>query len=343
MSTNFNALTANQLKPLLTNMLRAGLVPLLAGDPGIGKSDLIKQIAEVLNLKVIDHRLSTSDPTDLTGLPDLSGEKATFKPFDIFPIEGDEIPDGYDGWLLLLDELPSASPTTQAAAYKLLLDKEVGQHKLHPRCVPIGAGNLESSGAYVNRLNTAMQSRLVHFEMRVDPDEWLAWAYSNDIDHRITSFIAYAPEKLHIFDPAHHDKTFPCPRTWGMLSKYIDVVKDVDFKDLPAMEGTIGQGVAREFNTFCEIEKELVTYDQVVKDPMNTPVPTEPSTQYFVCGSLAAKVVAKDLPNLIKFVERMGVEFQIICFRALTKRNPQMKAEPALRAWITKNAHELMD
>lgn len=61
-------ITPSKAKNLLKMVVKQGLVPMLAGSPGIGKSDIVKSIAKDLNLKVIDHRLSTSDPTDLNVL-----------------------------------------------------------------------------------------------------------------------------------------------------------------------------------------------------------------------------------------------------------------------------------
>lgn len=52
-------------KFFLTKTLNAGLVPFLHGSPGMGKSDIIKSIAEDFNLKLIDLRLSQCDPSDL--------------------------------------------------------------------------------------------------------------------------------------------------------------------------------------------------------------------------------------------------------------------------------------
>jgi hypothetical protein len=339
--SNSQALTSTQLKPLLSNCLKAKLVPMIAGSPGIGKSDLIKSIAEEYNLKVVDHRLSTSDPTDMSGLPNIKGDKATFLPFDIFPTENDEVPEGYSGFLLFLDEINSAPLSVQAAAYKVILDREVGQYKLHDKCLCVCAGNLQTDGAIVNRIGTAMQSRLVHFEMRADSEEWLKWAYGADIDYRVTSFINYSGGHLHKFDPNHNDKTFPCPRTWHFLSRYLKAVGKIDFKDQPAMDGIVGAGTAREFYNYCEIEKSLVTIPQILKDPEGVEVPVEPSIQYFLCGSIAVKADDKNIGKLMKFISRMNIEFQIICIRDMLKRNPKLKASPDLRDWTLKNAKEL--
>lgn len=324
----------------VVNGLKAGLVPYIAGAPGIGKSDIVRHVASELNLKVIDHRLSTSDPTDLSGLPAIVNGSATFTPFDLFPIEGCEVPDGKDGWLLFLDELPSAPMSVQAAAYKLALDKEVGQHKLHPNVHVVCAGNRKSDGAIVNKIGTAMQSRLMHLEVDVDHEEWLAWAYGADVDPRVTSYIAFAPDKLQEFDPNHNDKTFPCPRTWDFMSRY-GKANDLSAAHMPAMAGIVGEGPARAFLGYCEIGSKLPTFQQILSKPDTLDVPDEPSALYFTCGTIAAKTDVKDLAQVVKYVERMSMEFQIICFRDMFKRTPEVKKDPIMRKWIVQNAKYL--
>jgi Protein of unknown function (DUF815). len=51
--------------------VKSGVVPFIQGSPGIGKSDIVKQVANKYKLKLIDIRLSQCDPTDLCGLPNL--------------------------------------------------------------------------------------------------------------------------------------------------------------------------------------------------------------------------------------------------------------------------------
>lgn len=101
---------------MLTSCIRAKLVPMLVGSPGIGKSGIVHQIAKDYRLKVIDLRLSQCDPTDLLGMPNVDTERARYVPMETFPIEGDPLPEGYEGWLLFLDEFNSAVQAVQAAA-----------------------------------------------------------------------------------------------------------------------------------------------------------------------------------------------------------------------------------
>ena len=176
---------------MVTDFIKAGIVPMIHGSPGIGKSQIVHQIAEAHGLKLVDMRLSQCDPTDLAGFPqiDAARGKAGYLPMDTFPLEGEAPPTGYNGWLLFFDEANSAPKAVQAAAYKILLDRMIGQHKLHKNCALVAAGNLESDGAIVEEMSTALQSRLAHIELTHDADAWVEWAQLNGVNHKITDFI----------------------------------------------------------------------------------------------------------------------------------------------------------
>ena len=110
----------NEARKQIPLILMSKLVPMIHGSPAVGKSSIVLDVAKEYNLKVIDLRLSQCDPTDLMGFPDIARNlhrpKAGYVPMETFPIEGDEIPEGYSGWLLFLDEFNSAPPAVQAAA-----------------------------------------------------------------------------------------------------------------------------------------------------------------------------------------------------------------------------------
>ena len=106
--SNLIEVTPNTAKQYIITCLQAGITPFITGSPGIGKSQIIKEIAKEMNWKVIDHRLSTSDVCDLNGLPtfmkkDNGKTVASFAPFDIFPTSKDTLPENYNGWLLFFN------------------------------------------------------------------------------------------------------------------------------------------------------------------------------------------------------------------------------------------------
>lgn len=330
-----------QAKDLINDVLRAGLVPNLLSSPGLGKSSIAMQIAEQNNLELIDIRLTQMDPTELSGFPKLDGTKATFVPMDLFPIEGEALPEGKVGWLLLLDELSSAAPAVVSAAYKLVLDRQVGQYNLHPSVYIIAAGNLSTDKAIVNHQGTAMQSRLVHLELEVDTEAWLQWADNNSVDHRVKSFIQFKPEGLHNFDPNHNEHTFSSPRTWEFTSRIIKSMPSIGFDKLPLLSGTIGEGMAREFHAFTEIYRDIPTIEAIMANPTGITIAEEPSVQYALSGMVSSYLSASNAAGILQFLSRLTIDFQVIALRSALARDIKLKNAPAIREWIARNSREL--
>lgn len=335
-----------QVKPsqavsMITAFIKAKLVPMIEGSPGIGKSQIVHQIAQEYGLKVIDLRLSQCDPCDLLGFPNVQGNRAGYLPMDTFPIEGDAIPEGYNGWLLFLDEFNSAPPAVQAAGYKLVLDRMVGNHKLHKNVAIVCAGNKETDNAIVQPMSTAMQSRLVHLELVVDPKEWCEWAAKSGLDHRITSYINFKPGALYTFKPDHTDKTYASPRTWEFAHQVMQECHSEDTIFLPMLAGTLSEGVAREFITFCKIHNTLPKLETILASPDKVEVPREPSILFALTGSLSHHAKEDNISRMMQFILRLPVEFQVVCIRETLHRNAELLAHQALQQWITKNAAEL--
>ena len=331
----------SQAISMITAFIRAHLVPMLIGSPGIGKSNIIHQIAAEYKLKVIDLRLSQCDPTDISGFPTITGNRAGYKPMDTFPIEGDVIPEGYNGWLLFLDEFSSASTAVQAASYKLVLDRMVGSYKLHKNVAIVCAGNLESDNAIVQSMSTALQSRLVHMELLADPKEWIDWASSAGINHRITSYINFKPGNLYTFKADHTDNTYACPRTWEFAHRIMEVVPLDSPNLLPMLAGTISEGVAREFLNFCKHFATLPKISEIIQAPDTIDVPREPSLLYALTGALSHNASTDNMDSLMTYIKRLPLEFQVVCLRETIRRNKAMLAHGAVQKWIATNATEL--
>ena len=339
--------TPVEAKQVLAKNIRAGLVSMLKGSPGTAKSAIVRELAEEYNLKIIDFRLSQCDPTDLLGFPSINTEtnKASYVPFDTFPLEDDELPEGKDGWLIFLDELNGGDRSTQKGAYKLIDDKMVGGKKLHPRVAIIGAGNLDTDAALVEEMSTAMQSRLCHIQIRPDNNNWLDWATGAGIDTRITSFIRFKPSNLYTFDPekAETQETYACYRTWEFAHKQLQQCGDV-LKDPTALltfAGSLGEGVAREFMAFMRIYSTLPTIISIISNPNNIEVPKEPGTQYALSGALAQNADADNIDPIMEFTNRLPMEFQVITIRDMLKRSPALKTSAPIKLWVATNNKEL--
>jgi hypothetical protein len=326
--------TPRQTRIFVTDVIRAGLVPFVQSSPGMGKSAIMRSIADTFNLWLIDHRLSTSAPEDLSGLPefftDTAGiRRARFCPFDIFPVEGTPIPDGKDGWMLFLDEANSGTKMVQAASYKLILDKMVGQNRLHERVAITMAGNLMTDRAIVNPLSTAMQSRVIHIEMIINFLEWLEdVAFKEKYDDRIIAFLNWKESYLMDFRPDHQDKTFCSPRTWEFMNRLI-LGQEVTLEKTGLYAGTVTSGVAVEFVQFCQIYHDLITIADVLRDPDGTPVPRDPERRWAITSHLMGQADEKNFGDICRFINRMDMSFRVLFFRGLLAQQPKLRTHPA--------------
>ena len=330
---------AHQLRECLIEDLKVGLVPMVGSSPGLGKSDVIRQISDDFNMELFDMRVSQSDPVDMNGYPAEKNGRMTFRTPEYFPLETDPLPDGKDGWLIFFDEFNSGSKQTEAAAYKLLLDHAVYKYKLHPKCRFVAAGNLATDRAITNTQSTATTSRLIHYRLQYDHLIWIQWANAHDIDHRIISLIKFDPDIGHKFDPDTDELTFPCPRTWAFASKVINGRAAIDQITKIRLAGTVGQGAATTLATFIEIYADLPTIEQIMNNPgSGWTVPTEQSRQFAITTMLSQNTDATNIKKMITAIKRLPIEFQVITFKDIYNRKPELKRDPAIIKWIAENA-----
>lgn len=356
MSTQLDSLkfsTPKKIRKDIIRCIKSGLVPYVRSSPGMGKSSIIRAIAAEFGLMVIDLRLSQCTPEDLQGLPrfrEILDEKgnhvrtiAEFVPFSMFPIESTPLPKGFNGWLLLLDELSSAGKAIQAASYKLVLDKMVGNDKLHPNVAIVCAGNLDTDRAVTNPMSTAMQSRLVTLLMKLDTQEFLKEvAYPNGWDNRITAYLNYKPSQLHDFRPDHNEHTFCSPRTWEFMNKLI-TGEQIEDEDAPLYGGTITSGVAADFIQFTKVYDRLPKLNDILNDPNGIMLPSDNPSKWAAASYAAEHAEPKNLDGLNSYLERFPGEFRIMFYRMIMIQKPTLRTEPAFRKALVELSRYLND
>lgn len=308
----------NQAKESIIKCIKAGLVPFIQSSPGIGKSSIVRQIADEFNLKLIDHRLSTSAPEDMSGLPHFENGMAVFSPFrDIFPLDDTSLPAGKDGWLLFFDEFNSAPRSVQAACYKIVLDRQVGQHNLNKRCAIVCAGNRLDDNAITVNLSTAMQSRLIHIVMKEDFNEWLEnVAFKEKYDERVIGFLSMYPKFLMDFNPESSELTFPCPRTWEFVNRLIKG-QELDKSWTALLSGTISSGVAISFLSYCKLRDDMINIKDILKSPTLASIPERNETKWSTIFHLISNVTEDNFPKICQYVNRYSVDYRIIFYRAI--------------------------
>ena len=237
-----------------------GIVPIMHGSPGIGKSSIGAQAAKDLGINFIDVRLGQIMAEDLRGLPYLDREAGAsgYLPPDFLPRDG--------AGILMLDEITCSDQRVQNAALELLLDRRLGSYKLPDGYMILAAGNDASHGALTFELSTAAADRMMHYHVVADPEQWVSWAQKNELDPSVVTFIKMRPDYLDgIEDRVNNDKIAgPSPRGWHKVSRVIKHVKNQDQRDV-MIAGTLGQEVAIDFRQIMEEVNSYAPIEDILK------------------------------------------------------------------------------
>ena len=157
-------------------------VPLhIWGACGVGKSQLVAQVADDLDFEFLDVRAVQLDPVDLRGLPRIKDDQTQWVPPKFLPTAGKGI--------LFLDELTSAPQMTQAGCYQLVLDRKLGEYVLPGGWVVIAAGNPASERGVHFSMPRPLRNRFVHLELEADLNDWCKWAVGAGVRPEIIAFL----------------------------------------------------------------------------------------------------------------------------------------------------------
>lgn len=261
---------SNLLTTIFKNAIESGstCVPpvLIIGDAGIGKSCVVKQVANKLGITLRDRRLSQfPDSGDLVGIPHLSDNKTMEHARPAWLPTEDE---GYN--ILFLDEFNRALLDVRQAAFQLLTEWRINTHKISPKTFLVMAINRDDGENFVNPLDRATLSRMVHINMDVSTNDWIDWAKENNINKSIIKFIFRNERFLYPALPEDSSKPFACPRTWEFVSKLLDLgIKNTPiFKE--TIIGCLGLETGTSFCTFLSKgSNDILTGYQVLDNKMD--------------------------------------------------------------------------
>lgn len=219
----------------------------LWGPPGIGKSELVADITEELNGYMIDLRLGQMDPTDIRGIPFYNKEIGKMDWAPPIDLPDEELASKFPIVVLFLDEMNSAAPSIQAAAYQLILNRRVGKYCLPKNVVMVAAGNRESDKGVTYRMPTPLANRFIHQEMKCDFGAWLEWAVNKNIHKDVVGYLSFAKQDLYDFDAKSASRAFATPRSWTFVSELLEDEDGDDDTVMNLIAGTVGEGLAVKF------------------------------------------------------------------------------------------------
>jgi len=305
MSDNTRTVSPNKAKASIRHAMLKQRPIFLWGPPGIGKSDIVHQIAEQFDAPVIDVRLSLWEPTDIKGIPyfDSNDSKMVWAP-------PGELPDAdfaakHKHIVLFLDEMNSAAPAVQAAAYQLILNRKVGTYRLPDNVMIVAAGNREADKGVTYRMPAPLANRFVHLEMQVNFDDWFQWAVNNRVHKDVVGFLNFSKKDLYDFDPKSPSRSFATPRSWSFVSELLDDgLDEATTTDLVA--GSVGEGLAVKFMAHRKVAASMPDPTEILAGKVKEMKAKEISAMYSLTVSLCYELKEASDKGDKKFDEKVN-------------------------------------
>jgi len=227
------------------------------GAPGIGKTEILHQVAKELDIAVIEWHLSQIEPTDFRGIPKieniegsdkLSDERTVWKLPTIFPTSNGE---NGKGGIMFFDEMNRAPSMVLGASLSLALNGRHGGYVLPSHWIVIAAGNRAADFTTGDLTDdTILWNRFQHINFSPKPSDWLGYAKNvKSINPKLLLFIEKNPEYYHRLSILNQTPNWTSPRTWEMASEEDYFERGFDWKNkLP-------------YNEVMEIYEDFVGYD----------------------------------------------------------------------------------
>jgi hypothetical protein len=284
----------------------------LWGPPGIGKSDIVKQLGEDLGAHVIDVRLSLWEPTDIKGIPYFDSNDGTMRWAPPSELPDAVLASKHKQIILFMDEMNSAAPAVQAAAYQLILNRRVGTYQLPDNVVMIAAGNREADKGVTYRMPAPLANRFVHLEMRVDWEDYSFWATENRIHKDVVGYLTFSKKDLYDFDPKSTSRAFATPRSWTFVSELLedDDTDEGTLTDLVC--GAVGEGLAIKFMAHRKVASKMPDPTDILTGKVKKMDTKEISAMYSLAVSLCYELKDASDKNAKNWNDQVNYFFKFI-------------------------------
>jgi hypothetical protein len=299
--SDIRTVSPNKAKTSIRHALKKKRPVFLWGPPGIGKSDIVAQVTnEFSNSHLIDIRLSLWEPTDIKGIPYFDSTQGKMVWGAPSELPDEKMAAQYDNIVVFFDEMNSAAPAVQAAAYQLILNRRVGQYKLPDNVMIVAAGNREADKGVTFRMPAPLANRFIHLELAVNFDDWFQWAVNNNQHKDVVGYLQFAKQDLYDFDPKSASSSFATPRSWSFVSELLeDDIDELTTTDLVA--GSVGEGLAVKFMAHRKVASQMPNPSDVLSGKVKELRTKEISAMYSLTVSLCYELKEASDSNSKKF------------------------------------------
>ena len=293
---------------------------LLRGQPGIGKSSILQTLQrELPDYQVCYIDVANLDLGDL-GMPVIDKDTMTtsYAPNVRFGVgKGQTRP-----VVLMLDELGKASRPVLNMLLPVILEHRIGDVELPTGSIVFGTTNLDTDGVGDNIPAHAFNRMTVVTVANPSSDQWIEWASGAGVSPEVMAFAKQYPQVFdsyvdldkkdknpYIFNPMTGNiRAFCSPRSLAKASNLIANRDVLGTALLPALAGTVGEAAARDMEALVHLADQLPLFENIVKDPLKTKVPTSVGSLFILAFMLAGRVDADNLDAVMTYADRISSE-----------------------------------
>ena len=316
---------------------------IVVGQPGEGKTQIAEQILNELTPYVYTGTPAVEDATTPAGMPvrtthpDTGETDVAFLPFKLMRALVNHDPNGPTA-AVILDDFGQAPHDVQAAYMQVLQDHRVGEQSFPDNVCFVILTNDRSHKSAVKPLLEAVKSRALSiYKYSLDVEEWIEWAYQNNLYHSIPAFLRFKPEAFNDFRPTTEMVNQPCPRTWHKLSKALYTIDENKMHNVryPTIIGSVAH-FGPEYAEFEKYYERIPDIDAIISGEEEfAHDPIDPSLTYALCGMLvhAARNPETNIKRIIKVAKSLPQPFQIALSKDLRSAAPDIIETDAFTDW----------
>ena len=323
--------------------------PIVLSGPGIGKSEMLGDLAREFEGDFVDIRLASTPLIELMGLQsvDHARGRTVWNRSDLLPPA-----DGGRGGILLIDELTTSIPALQTEAYQILRERRVGPHRIPDNWFVIAAGNRINDRGVYYQMPDPLVNRCWFFELVPDLDDWLTWNMAHGhVAPEVHAFLRHAPQELYCRPLESRGAPFATPRSWTFASRTLQrwgACCPTDRANALAearieVEGQLGSAMATNFYAYLRFFRELPDIEAIMRGAIDPAPPAEHKADllYAILGGLVGYVpTVADLTPFLRYLLKLPPSYAVVgVIDALRHRGDvaaRLEASPAWDAYATK-------
>jgi len=323
---------------------------LLRGEPGIGKSSLLENIAEGLGF---DHAYIDVPNLDLgdIAMPVIDHDTKTTRYYPNARFKLHE----RKPMVIMLDEYTKGADPVKNMLHPMFekANPRLGDIPLDKNTVVFLTGNLSTDGVG-DSLKAHSLNRLVSVTIsKPDAEQWIEWAINKGIEPEVIAWVNRFPHVLasytdggqndnpYIYNPKKPQTAFVSPRSLETASNIVRTRKENDTDSvIAALTGAIGESGARDMQAYIEFSDQLPTWEATIASPKTTKVPTSPGACAIVVFGAIARMDKTSITPFMEYLERFDAEWQAVFAINIAKTPSKQSIAFSCKAfadWVAKN------